>query len=121
MNDTDRRIARYQTIHDADGDRYRFFCEVSGLAVCVTGIYGNEAVEQAWNQEGRQHFDRCSRCGRWVSDVMYNTDTGECVECSPWEDKPAFCLHCGQRVPTNDLFCRRCGSKLRYGAVRADG
>ena len=121
MSEIDHRTARYQVISEADGDRYRFFCEVSGLAVCITGPHSrSQGPEQVWGEEGRQYFNRCSCCGRWVSDVMYNADTGECVECSPWEDKPVFCLQCGQRIPADDLFCRRCGTKLRYGKVRKD-
>lgn len=107
-----------------DGGRYRFFCEASGAAVHTTGpIQGNTAEEElrfAWDQEGRQHFNRCQKCGKWVSDVMYNADTGQCVLCSPWEEPPDYCSGCGAAVPPADNYCRICGKKLQYGEVAAN-
>lgn len=31
----------------------------------------------------RSRFNLCHKCGRWASDVMYNPNTLECVDCSP--------------------------------------
>lgn len=53
----------------------------------------------AWEQEGKQHFNQCRRCGRWVSDVMYNADVLECVGCTPWENVPKYCARCGKKLP----------------------
>lgn len=35
------------------------------------------AVEAAWEKGGRAKFNPCGRCGRWVTDVMYNADVHE--------------------------------------------
>lgn len=113
------RMAAYRVIQDGGGLRFRFFCEASGAALCTTGIIParplDRALDYAWETEGRAHFNLCHRCGRWVADVMYNADTLECVDCSPWEEEPAFCPQCGARVASRDEFCGRCGARLRYG------
>ena len=109
--------ARYQVIPEAGGSRYRFFCELSGIAVCTTRPIRAEtpakALQLAWEGEGKLCFNRCGKCGRWVSDVMFNVDTLECVECSPWEEPPNFCPHCGAAAKSG-RFCPRCGGKLQY-------
>ena len=113
--------AKYRIIADSGGSSYRFFCELSGMAVCTTTpINGNtqeEELQIAWETEGKQHFNRCTRCGKWISDPMYNADTLQCVECSPWEEKPNFCSHCGKRIIISARFCPSCGTKLRYREV----
>lgn len=119
------RMATYRVLKDSGGMRLRFFCEASGAAVCTTRpmpLQPVEAVlEKAWQAEGREHFNRCQRCGRWVADVMYNPNTLECVECSPWEEKPAFCPQCGENVLNDGVFCHRCGCRLQYGEEEACG
>ncbi|MBQ4577918.1 MAG: zinc-ribbon domain-containing protein [Clostridia bacterium] len=42
-----------------------------------------------------------------------------CVECTPWEDRPRFCSQCGEEIPDDDLFCRKCGARLQYREVTA--
>lgn len=110
--------ARYQIISNAGEHRYRFFCGRSNMAVCTTRPIRADTPEMelqlAWESEGKQMFNRCHRCGEWVSDAMYNADTLECVVCSPWESQPDFCPKCGERVPSSDDFCRKCGTKLLY-------
>lgn len=110
--------APYKVIMDAGGNRYRFYCESSGMAVCTTPCVHAETPEKelllAWENEGRRHFSCCRKCGKWVSDVMYNVETMECVDCSPWEDSPLFCAKCGVRIPSCSKFCRNCGAKLTY-------
>ena len=112
-------MAAYRVIQDGGGLRFRFFCEASGAALCTTGVISgsppDRALDYAWETEGRAHFNLCHRCGRWVADVMYNADTLECVDCSPWEEEPAFCPQCGARVASREAFCGRCSSRLRYG------
>lgn len=114
-------IARHTRL---SGGRYRFFCELSGAAVHTTGPIhggGGDPLYLAWELDGKQHFNRCERCGRWISDVMYNADTGQCVGCSPWEEAPAFCSRCGAETVPADVYCRSCGEKLQYREVAADG
>ena len=110
--------AAYKVITDAGGIRYRFYCERSGLALCTTHPIRAETPEEelriAWETEGRQHFNKCQHCGKWVSDLMFNVETSKCVVCSPWEDVPNYCPHCGEKIPNGDSFCRKCGEKLQY-------
>lgn len=125
MDDRPHRTAAYRVLQDGGGMRFRFFCEVSGAAVCTTRIMPLQPVEdarmKAWQAEGREHFSRCQKCGKWVADVMYNPNTLECVSCSPWEEKPAFCPQCGERVWSDRVFCHRCGCRLQYGKGECDG
>lgn len=124
MAEKDDRTARYECISSAGENRYRFFCEVSGVVVHTTGPVRGDTEEEelrlAWEHDGRQHFNRCQKCGKWVSDVMYNADTGQCVLCSPWEEPPDYCPSCGAAVPPADRYCRRCGEKLQYREVAAN-
>ena len=113
------RTAKYKTIFDTGGVRFQFFCEASGASVCITKeCYDTETEKQllsAWNKEARQKFNQCHKCGRWICNAMYNADTLECVDCSPWEERPNYCSHCGSKVETADVFCNRCGVRLMYG------
>ena len=56
----DHATAKYRVIADSGGSRYRFFCDVSGMALCTTKpIRENtqeEELKTAWETEGRQHF-----------------------------------------------------------------
>lgn len=118
MEDKRPDIARYQVIKEETGNRYRFFCQGSGGAVCTTRPIRAETPEQelmlAWKSEGREHFNRCSRCGSWVCNAMTNADTLECVDCSPWENPPRFCPLCGKEIKVASLYCNGCGSRLMY-------
>ncbi len=117
----DHATAKYRVIADSGGSRYRFFCDVSGMALCTTKpIRGNtqeEELKTAWETEGRQHFNRCGKCGKWVSDPMYNADMLRCVDCAPWQEKPNYCSHCGIAISPSDRYCNACGTRLRYGEV----
>lgn len=110
--------AKYRILEHEEGNQYQFICEASNMVMCTTmPIHGKtpeEELEIAWKEEGRQYFEQCRRCGKWVSDVMYNADTAECVICSPWEEFPSFCPDCGTRVPQTDVYCHKCGRKLLY-------
>ncbi len=98
---------------------FTFLCASSGAAVCtakpVQAVNEQEALAIAWDEEGRGHFNKCRKCGAWVSDMMYNADTLKCVDCSPWEEKPHFCAMCGREVEEDEIFCKRCGTRLQYG------
>ena len=115
--------AQYKIITDSGGNRYHFFCESSGMLVCITSPIRADTQEEelklAWETEGKKHFNVCNKCSKHVSDAMYNADTGECVDCSVWEAKPNFCAHCGKKNTKKDIFCRKCGTRLRYGGVLA--
>lgn len=117
--------AAYRVLKDSGGMRFRFFCEGSGAAVCTTPSMPlqpvEDALEVAWRTQAREHFNRCQRCGKWVADVMYNPNTLECVQCSPWEEKPTFCPQCGKMVLNDGVFCHHCGARLQYGEVATDG
>ncbi len=71
--------------------------------------------------EGKAHFNLCHTCGKWISDVMYNADTLSCVDCTPWEDPPRYCPHCGSAVPEKNTFCSDFGIRLMYGGEKNDG
>jgi hypothetical protein len=49
----------------------------------IGGKAHDDALEAAV-QEGKQHFQHCSRCGKWVCpDVCWNHASGQCEECAP--------------------------------------
>lgn len=113
------KTAGYKIIADSGGSRYRFFCYVSGMVLCTTQPVRADTLEKeltlAWEGEGKAHFNRCKKCGRWICDVMYNADTGECVDCSVWEERPNYCAHCGEPITAKEVYCTECGARLRYG------
>ena len=55
---TRKKTAAYRIITDAGGNRYRFFCDLSGAAMCTTEpVYAQTQEEElmlAWESEGRQ-------------------------------------------------------------------
>lgn len=116
-----KKTAAYRIITDAGGNRYRFFCDLSGAAMCTTHPVMAETQEEeltlAWESEGRKHFNLCHNCGKWVCEAMYNADVSHCVECTPWESLPRFCSECGEKVPAENQFCHKCGAKLQYREV----
>ena len=123
MENRGKPTAKYKIIVDAGGNRYRFFCEASGAAVITTKPIQAETQEKelalVWESEGRSHFNRCPKCGRFVCDTMYNADVCRCVDCSPWELHPNFCKKCGEAISKGDAFCGKCGYRVQYGEVWA--
>lgn len=113
-----RRTANYKVIADPDGFRFQFFCDLSDVRVCtvkVTGDYAQEqALDAAWKTEGRKKFNHCEKCGRWISDAMYNSEVHECVKCAPWENYPLYCHQCGRKITDTKKYCPWCGALLRY-------
>lgn len=83
------KTAAYKIIPSQGGNRYSFFCEVSGMLVCTTGTYYADDPEAelsvAWEAEGKKNFNLCHLCGRWVDSIVYNPDTLTCVNCAPLE------------------------------------
>ena len=110
--------ARYKIITDTGGNRYQFFCDLSGAHVCTTqpirADTPGEELTQAWESQGKAEFNHCKKCGKWVSDVMYNADVHECVECAPWQEAPNYCPQCGKKLYGLERFCLSCGAKLLY-------
>lgn len=114
----ERSTARYKIVAHTNGNCYQFFCDLSHALVCTTQAICAATPEQelhiAWHTQGRAAFNHCQKCGKWVSDVMYNADVHECVECAPWENAPNFCPQCGKKLVSPERFCPNCGAKLFY-------
>lgn len=110
--------AKYKIVPEVSGNRYYFFCDISDALVCITKPYKAMSPEKelllAWEFEGKEHFNKCHKCGNWVTNVMYNADVLECVDCAPWEAKPNFCKFCGEAVVGDEDICLSCGKHLRY-------
>jgi len=113
-----QKTAEYRIITGAEGMRFCFYCGISGALVYTTGpIFADNqehALEIAWKTEGREHFDLCHKCGKWVMGTMYNADVLECVKCAPWENLPNFCSQCGAKLIVPRKECPVCGHTLRY-------
>lgn len=119
---SEQKTANYKIIPDEKGNIYRFYCDLSGALVYSSKpikakISEKQQLLLIWEKEARKHFDLCHKCGKWVDSVMYNADVLHCVECTPWENKPRYCLNCGVEVSISDKFCSKCGTKLQYGEV----
>ena len=114
-----KKTADYKIIAVTGRNAYQFFCDLSGALCAETGFYRNSDPQKelmlAWEKEGKRHFNLCHKCGRWVSDIMYNPDVLSCVKCSPIEDIPEFCTKCGAKAENMKVFCDKCGARLMYG------
>lgn len=115
----EKKAASHKAVADSCGYRFLFYCDVSGAHVCTTKeIYHGDTPEAAlplaWQAEGREHFNQCHKCGRWVIDAVYNAEVLECVECAPYEAEPKFCKSCGQKIENPVKSCPSCGKKLLY-------
>ena len=113
------RTAKHKVVPDDGGYRFIFYCDVSDAHVCTTGqIYQGDSEEEAlltaWQTEGREHFNRCHKCGKWVIDAVYNAEVLECVECAPYEAEPKYCKNCGTKIKDPVKSCPSCGKKLIY-------
>ncbi len=119
-----KKTAAYRVITDSGGNRiFRFFCDISGELCCVTrpilADTEEAALEIAWETEGRQEFNYCRKCGRFVSSAMFNVNADQCMDCAPWEDEwPNFCHHCGAKLKDPVArFCPSCGARLQVGGT----
>lgn len=118
------KTANFRVLPEGKGRRYQFFCALSGAHVCTTrpilSDTPEQALQMAWETEGKQYFNHCSKCGNWVIDAMYNVDVMECVDCAPYEGVPRYCKTCGARVEAENAdTCSKCGALLTYkGTVR---
>ena len=115
---SDRKTASYRAVVGEDGNRYYFYCDLSGALVCTTQVNHADTPEDelrlAWETQCKAEFNHCKKCGKWVSDVMYNADVHECVECAPWQEAPNYCPQCGKKLYGLERFCLSCGAKLLY-------
>ena len=115
----ERKTATYKIITDAGGNRYKFFCDVSGALVCTTKkIYAADTPELelllAWEKEGKKHFNICRKCGKFVINAVFNPEVAECVECAPLEAEAKFCKNCGAKIEEPTKPCPTCGKPLAY-------
>lgn len=137
----EKRIADYKIIKDKDGNRYKFYCELSGALVCTSDVYAADTPEEelwlAWENEGKKAFNPCHKCGKLVADVVFNVEVLQCVECAPFETnamgdteelryknmesfgfgpnimrKTKVCTKCGQMVKRRMKNCPACSEKL---------
>jgi len=119
-----QKNAAYKMVSDAGGNRYKFYCDVSGALACTTELIRaktpGEELQIAWETVGRLHFNLCHKCKRWVIDAVYNADVLECVECAPYEAEPHFCKNCGIKIETPSGKCPACGHKLMYGGEECE-
>ena len=125
MANMQHKTAAYIILPSNSGNRYSFFCELSGRLVCTTGIYLAETPEEeltaAWISEGKQNFNCCRKCGKWVDSIVYNPDVLMCVYCAPLEETAKYCKHCGAAAKEGDINCSACGKRLLYyGADESD-
>ena len=108
--------AVYKIMSDTGGNRYRFYCALSGALACTTTpTYAQTPEEElrlAWEAVGRRHFNLCHKCRRWVIDAVYNADVFACVDCAPYEAEPKYCKHCGAKIKAPAGNCPACGLQL---------
>ena len=125
MINENHKTAAYKIIPSQGGNRYSFFCELSGMLVCTSGTYYADNPEKelftAWKSEGKNNFNVCHRCGRWVDSVVYNPDVLMCVDCAPLEEEAKYCKRCGVRAKDGDIVCSVCEKKLLYGGAGENG
>ena len=59
------KTARYKVIADSGGNRYSFFCDITGALLHTTDPIQAETQEQeletAW-EDARKYFNRCGMC-----------------------------------------------------------
>ena len=86
----------------------------------ITSPYHADTPEEelmlAWEKEGRQHFNQCRKCGRFIIDAVYNPSVFECTDCAPFEYETRYCKSCGAKIDAGaeERFCPVCKQKLHY-------
>ena len=119
MINKDKKTANYKVIQTPPGNRYQFFCDLSNALICTTPPMNennpDDELTKAWLNYGKNNFNVCHKCGKWIIDALYNPDTFNCVKCTPLEDYPEFCPQCGAETSDPSYFCHMCGYRLLYG------
>lgn len=111
----EKKTSGYRIIPTKEGNRYQFFCDLTGMAVCTTEAYppgGTDELLSAWENGGKKYLNRCCICGRYVADAVYHPAEGACVDCVPWREKPLFCPRCGSPVKEKESRCPVCGEVI---------
>lgn len=110
--------ANYKIVHHIRGNKYQFFCDLSGALVCTSKLIHlktiEEELEYVWTHDCKNHFNKCHKCGRWIIDAMFNAEVLECVQCAPYEETPNFCKTCGSKIQHADRICPSCGKSIVY-------
>lgn len=105
-----KKTAAYRVIAGPGGKRvFRFYCDISGELCCVTKSIRadteDEALEIAWETEGRWAFDRCPQCGRYVSSAMFQHQRGAVSGLGPLGERiPCVLPPRGIRLKDPDAF-----------------
>jgi hypothetical protein len=113
--------ARYIKETTPNGDKYTFFCDLSGAVVHTTDpicAVGEEAALALAKRESRDYFNRCRQCGKWIGDTVYNIDEAKCVECAPFDMAPHYCTECGGPLKENAETCAGCGARVKYTILK---
>lgn len=116
-----RKPAKHKVFSDGEnGNRYAFYCDLSGILVCRTqpirADTPDEELKTAW-ETARTEFNVCTKCHRNICNTMFNVDVSECVDCSPWIPPIEYCSECGAEVQESDRFCGKCGRKIPWEGV----
>jgi len=118
----DKKTAKYKIVKGEKGNCYEFFCDLSDALICKSEPIAAKTLEEelliAWELHGKEHFNKCHKCGKWVTGAMYNPDVLSCVQCTPIEDYPNYCPDCGAKTQNPSNFCHICGAKLFYGGEK---
>lgn len=113
------KTASFKINKTPSGNIFEFFCDLSHALVYsskpIRADNPEEELMRAWGEGGKEYFNRCQKCGKWVIDAMYNPDVWSCVQCVPIEDYPDYCPVCGAKTQELSNFCHVCGAKLFYG------
>ena len=114
----DSRTPHYKIVPTILGNRYHFFCDLSGALVCTSKPIRlkskQDELEYVWLHECKKYFNQCHKCGKWIIDAMYNAEVLECVQCAPYEETPLFCKSCGSQITTSGKTCSSCGMPFIY-------
>lgn len=102
-----KRIVTYKVSKNAEENRYKFYCDLSGALVCITGVHKADTPEAevmiAWKQKAKQLFNSYNKCRKLVADIVFNPDVSECMDCATYEAEPKYCKNCGRKITSYSL------------------
>ena len=121
-----QKTAAYKMVSDAGGNRYRFYCDLSGALTCMTAPIRAETPENevqiAWETVGRKHFKSlsqmrkiakkgsffCRCCGAFLTrETLYDY----------YRRQHSCCSGCGTVLTDDARFCPYCGVKTHQSAA----